>query len=110
MCKTTYFQNIIYTMIVFYQKHISPYKGFCCAHKALYKGMSCSEWAKHAIKKVGIYRFLLLLRRRLKACKAAYYTLSDNKKNNHDKSDKGGLKDEDCVGCCIASFPCYWSK
>ncbi|MEM5550874.1 membrane protein insertion efficiency factor YidD [Pseudoalteromonas neustonica] len=37
-------------LIRFYQKRISPYKGFRCAHAALHQGVSCSEAVKHIIE------------------------------------------------------------
>jgi putative component of membrane protein insertase Oxa1/YidC/SpoIIIJ protein YidD len=36
-------QNIVISFIEGYQNYISPYNGFCCAHRALHHGASCSE-------------------------------------------------------------------
>ena len=51
-----------------YQRFISPYKGFCCAHRAVRGRRSCSQFAKRLIEKVGLLRFGPLLARRLRKC------------------------------------------
>ena len=47
----------VYT-ITQYQKHISPHKGFVCAHRRLYGGESCSEHIKQIILKEGLSNIL----------------------------------------------------
>ena len=43
--------------IGFYQQFLSPYKGFRCAHRVRHGRMSCSQFAKRLIQKVGLLRF-----------------------------------------------------
>ena len=54
-----------------YQKHISPIKGFSCAHRVLYGGDSCSQYIKGAIAKLGLFGAIKASRRRFAACKRA---------------------------------------
>ncbi|TAF59677.1 MAG: membrane protein insertion efficiency factor YidD [Oscillatoriales cyanobacterium] len=54
-----------------YQKHISPIKGFSCAHRVLYGGESCSQYIKGAIAKLGLFGAIKASRHRFAACKGA---------------------------------------
>jgi putative component of membrane protein insertase Oxa1/YidC/SpoIIIJ protein YidD len=51
-----------------YQKHISPHKGFVCAHRVLYGGESCSQYIKRVITEDGFKALLIKSRRRFQAC------------------------------------------
>ena len=51
-----------------YQRHLSPHKGFCCAHRAATGGDSCSAHGCRVIARCGLRKGLRLLRRRLHAC------------------------------------------
>ena len=54
--------------IRFYQRHLSPRKGFCCAHRGATGGDSCSAYGYRVIGRRGLRQGLRLLRRRLDAC------------------------------------------
>lgn len=54
-----------------YQKHLSPYKGFVCAHRILYGGDSCSGYIKRVITQEGLRVALIKSRARFQACKQA---------------------------------------
>ncbi|MCW5312779.1 membrane protein insertion efficiency factor YidD [Nostoc sp. KVJ3] len=54
-----------------YQKHISPHKGFACAHRILYGGESCSGYFKRVIAKEGLKVAFVNSRERFQACKQA---------------------------------------
>lgn len=54
-----------------YQKHISPHKGFACAHRVLYGGESCSQYIKRAIAEEGLSTIFVKSRSRFQACKQA---------------------------------------
>ena len=58
-----------------YQRHLSPRKGFCCAHRVRYGGPSCSEYARQTLMADGLWRTLPPLRQRLRACRAAAHGL-----------------------------------
>ncbi len=51
-----------------YRSSISPHKGFTCAYRLHWGGASCSGFAETAIRKCGVWRGFLLLRRRLRLC------------------------------------------
>nr|WP_081983790.1 membrane protein insertion efficiency factor YidD [Massilia sp. JS1662] len=54
--------------IRFYQRFISPYKGFSCALRAATGGASCSAYGHAVIARFGLRRGLGLLDRRLALC------------------------------------------
>ena len=58
-------------MIVLYQRHVSPRKGFGCPMRVLRGRYSCAEFARRAVGRVGVVRLLLLMRRRFAQCAAA---------------------------------------
>ncbi|MCU0541563.1 MAG: membrane protein insertion efficiency factor YidD [Oscillatoriaceae cyanobacterium Prado104] len=70
-----------------YQKHISPKKGFCCAHRVLYGGESCSQYVKGAIAKFGLFEVLKASRRRFAACKQANQILKARCSSQSDGQD-----------------------
>lgn len=59
-----------------YQRHISPRKGFCCAYRAHTGRVSCSEFGRRVILKLGLGAFLRLMPRQLARCRAAYAALN----------------------------------
>lgn len=67
-------------LITSYQKHISPKKGFSCAHRVLHGGESCSQYIKRIILKQGLLGAIPLSRQRLQACKAANQVLKARRK------------------------------
>lgn len=55
-----------------YQRHISPRKGFCCAYRAHTGRVSCSEFGRRVILKLGLVAFFRLMPRQLARCRAAF--------------------------------------
>ncbi len=99
-----------------YQKHISPHKGFACAHRVLYGGESCSQYFKRVIIQGGFSAALIQSRERFQACKQANYILraqaekpepeppnpqspQKNPSNNLDCNDY--LNGIECGGNCV---------
>ncbi|MCB1762051.1 MAG: membrane protein insertion efficiency factor YidD [Gammaproteobacteria bacterium] len=80
-------RNLAALAITGYQRHISPYKGFCCAHRVLTGGVSCSEYAKRAIIQNGLFASLKPIFRRFHQCKESALSLKENK-----QPEKGGDK------------------
>lgn len=65
-------KNIALYAIRFYQRAISPYKGFRCAY-AFHSGCaSCSALGYRAIRRFGVWRGLGVLNGRLEKCGVAY--------------------------------------
>jgi putative component of membrane protein insertase Oxa1/YidC/SpoIIIJ protein YidD len=58
-----------------YQRYLSPYKGFRCAHCVLHGGLSCSEAVKRLIRLHGVFSAWPHVRERFAQCRAAAQTL-----------------------------------
>ncbi|WP_020396521.1 membrane protein insertion efficiency factor YidD [Thiolinea disciformis] len=116
-------------MINFYQRFISPYKGFRCAHAAWHGGNSCSQAIKLIIAEQGLWAGRDLIKQRFQDCKMAYQQLQTNKEE--EQKEKRDPICSDCAGdcalnnlselvapfigtkrydcgsqCCITSLPC----
>ncbi|PKF80333.1 membrane protein insertion efficiency factor YidD [Vibrio sp. vnigr-6D03] len=85
-------------LIRFYQRFISPYKGFRCAHACLHQGDSCSEAVKKIIQEDGVFSSKTRISRRFSACRVANHTLSRERKKKKDKKEN----DQFCqnADCC----------
>ena len=64
-------RQVITVAITGYQKHISPHKGFACAHRILYGGESCSQYIKRVVAKEGLKTAFVNSHERFQACKQA---------------------------------------
>ena len=98
-----------------YQKYISPYNGFRCAHRAYYGGDSCSEYIKKAIARKGLVTGTKMARQRFREWSQAYKMLSDRlpNLNNHPTTVSGmGDSCDDVKICCCAfdACPCNGMK
>lgn len=62
-------------MIRIYQRHLSPIKGFSCAHRLRHGGLSCSEFGRQAFESEGMAGGWRSLRGRFKECRAAAIAL-----------------------------------
>jgi uncharacterized protein len=58
--------------IRFYQRFVSPYKGFSCALRVATGGASCSAYGHAVIARFGLVRGLGLLQRRFELCGHVY--------------------------------------
>ena len=54
--------------IQLYKRHLSPYKGFCCAYRSHLGRFSCSTLGFRAIRMYGVIKGIAVLRQRLKRC------------------------------------------
>jgi putative component of membrane protein insertase Oxa1/YidC/SpoIIIJ protein YidD len=92
-----------------YQRYVSPHKGFCCAYRAHTGKPSCSEFARRAIRRHGLFEGLLLLRLRFAACSTSATVLSENKQTEEVKNEACPLFSKDGAACmgngCIGAFP-----
>jgi uncharacterized protein len=75
LVSTMVFSPLAVSSIRFYQRFISPYKGFRCAHGAARKGWSCSEFGRRAFARYDVSTAYALLQRRFAVCKASFETL-----------------------------------
>lgn len=65
--------------IEFYQRRISPRKGFVCAHRVLHGGESCSQFGHRAVAEVGVLPAIRLLNARFGECRAAAMLLAQRR-------------------------------
>ena len=65
-------QALALATIRFYQRHLSPRKGYCCAYRHHTGRASCSQLGYRAIRRLGLWRGLLALRIRLGRCGVAH--------------------------------------
>lgn len=95
--------------INFYQKFISPYKGFNCAHRVATGETGCSGYGKKVIKRFGFFTGFKLLNRRFYDCSWHAKNLRKIKEEQEQykiyrpvsgyKLQQGGFVDCDCGGC-----------
>lgn len=60
-----------------YQRHISPRKGYSCAHRLVHGGDSCSQYVKKMLADKSLFEATLLARTRFKECNIAYLSSKD---------------------------------
>ena len=72
-----------------YQRFLSPYKGFRCAHHACTGGMTCSNYGLFAIREHGLRAAIPRIRERLADC-SQYAT--DPMKGKISEDDPGPLE------------------
>lgn len=61
-------RRLALALIRAYQRWISPYKGFACAHRVRLGGPSCSKVGARLLRRHGLRKGLPLLRLRLRHC------------------------------------------
>ena len=64
-------KSLAIRMIEFYQRFLSPYKGYRCAHAAYYGSLSCSEAVKQIVQREGLWGGRRQIRDRFRACGVA---------------------------------------
>lgn len=84
-----------------YQRYISPYKGFCCAHRVLTGEDSCSEFAKQAILARGFFGSIKAIWRRLEV--SVLRAISTRR-----KPKRGGKAKRKKVRAKRAQLPMRW--
>lgn len=79
-----------------YQRYLSPYKGFKCAHARLYGGESCSSAIMSYVRTSPLRQLPLDIRNRAQECKRASVLINDK---NRRKRREGNESEVDC---------CFW--
>lgn len=92
-------RKIIVTLIVFYQKCISPYKGFRCAYAALHHGDSCSMAIRKIIEADGVAGGWKSIKHQFYLCSLAHDALLK------DENDDAAKKKKRCLDRCDVD-PC----
>jgi len=90
--------------IGFYQRNLSPLKGFCCAHNHLHGRGSCSQFARRVVLRFGVVRLLPLLKLRFIACRKAFLVLSESDSKSHEGGGNRGKQQsgEEVAKYCAA--------
>jgi putative component of membrane protein insertase Oxa1/YidC/SpoIIIJ protein YidD len=70
-------RSIAVLLIGGYQRHLSPRKGYSCAHRIVHGGESCSEYVKNVLADKSLFEATLLAKRRFKACSTTYMSSKD---------------------------------
>jgi putative component of membrane protein insertase Oxa1/YidC/SpoIIIJ protein YidD len=93
--------------IRFYQRFISPYKGFSCALRVATGGASCSAYGHAVIARFGLRRGLALLQRRFELCGHAHERLRPAAPPPHPRLQyQRGFCDAPCDLPCDAPGHC----
>lgn len=82
--------------IRFYQRWLSPHKGFCCAHAAVHGGLTCSAAVAQIVHEHGVLGGRLHVKARFTACRAAYRLILGGAPLAFD------LEDIPCFCCCMS--------
>lgn len=77
-------RSIAITMISFYQHHISPRKGYCCAYRVVHGGDSCSQYVKNVLADKSLFESTLLARRRFRDCTIAHISAKNRVVDSKD--------------------------
>jgi uncharacterized protein len=96
----TILNSVTLSLIAGYQKHLSKYKGFRCAHNVLHKHGSCSEWAVKTIETEGALSMISKIRKRFIECNEAAKELSSKKEEEKKDSDACAIAE---ASCCLFS-------
>jgi putative component of membrane protein insertase Oxa1/YidC/SpoIIIJ protein YidD len=78
---------LAYKVVRGYQRYISPYKGFRCAHYQLHRETSCSGHFRDLLSQYELSGALRLFPRRLVECRDAYFELK--RRANSTPTDGG---------------------
>lgn len=76
--------NLAIVVIEYYQKYISPHKGYCCAYSYYTGKPSCSEFTKQCIQKYGIIKTIPLFSKQIEKCKIVYFAEYEKEKNKKE--------------------------
>ena len=91
--------------IRFYQRRISPHKGFSCALRVATGGASCSAYGYAVIERFGLLRGLGLLQRRLELCGHVHRRACASAPPHPRLKHQRGFCDVPCDGPC--DLPCH---
>jgi len=102
------FSHPLASAIIGYQRYLSPYKGFCCAHRVRHGGDSCSEFVRQAVLAEGLWSALPIIRLRFAECKAAALALRwEHEDPRHKRKQEKQQSSSDCgsgyCDCCDAA-------
>lgn len=86
-----------------YQRHLSPHKGFRCAHAALHGGESCSAAVARIVREEGLRRGRARMAERFRDCRAAHNALHGGVQLGSPLALGSSLETRGV--CCIGPIP-----
>jgi putative component of membrane protein insertase Oxa1/YidC/SpoIIIJ protein YidD len=90
--------------IRFYQRRLSPHKGFQCAYRIVTGRDSCSTFAVRSMGRVGVFASVRLIGRRFRKCAAAHRChLEEDVREYRGSTGRPGYQSGHCdvpVGDC----------
>ncbi|WP_342114281.1 membrane protein insertion efficiency factor YidD [Pseudoduganella sp. OTU4001] len=89
-------RGILLAAIKAYQRHLSPRKGYHCAHRVLHGGDGCSGYGYRVIERFGVRLGVALLFRRFDDCSAAMRAMQRPTNYQAGECDIGVPLDCDC--------------
>ncbi len=92
--------------IAFYQRHISPHKGFVCAYRAHTGCGSCSRLGQRAIRRYGVIKGTQLLFARFEKCAQAHRRYGGLAAASSFARRPGGLTQQRGFVDCACDIPC----
>lgn len=95
--------------ILFYQKWISPHKGFCCAYKYKTGGHSCSQYAAKIVRRMGVLGLIRGLPKQFGRCRSAFIDLQREQERRKEEERKRKKQNESFCTACDCSLPDFGS-
>ena len=71
-----------------YQRFLSPYKGFACAHRVHHGGLSCSEFVRRRMLADGFWRGITAARARFRDCRTAAILMANRRLEERMAADE----------------------
>lgn len=101
-------QGIALGLIDFYQRRLSPHKGYRCAHRVYHGSVSCSEYGRQVIQARGLFAGLTLIAGSIQECRSAYAALQTSGEPPPVEQKKGAPsvagQGDTCANIC--TLPC----
>ncbi len=94
-------RTIIVFLIGFYQRYVSPHKGFRCAHAVRHSGASCSAAIKNIVLVHGIRRGAPMIRQRFAECRDSASALRAESEEEKKKRRRRDYGDDGDWACCM---------
>ncbi|MEL7154027.1 MAG: membrane protein insertion efficiency factor YidD [Pseudomonadota bacterium] len=96
-------------LIRFYQRWLSPRKGYRCAYAVHHGGPGCSGFAKNAISENGLWEAIPLVRERFRLCASAASNASSSERpERRDEREARRCKNQLCgeAACNLPALAC----
>lgn len=77
--------RFVVLLIDLYQRFLSPYKGYRCAHARYHGGASCSGAVKRIVIEQGVVHGAPLIRQRFRDCHMAYMAIASDDSGQGDR-------------------------